>query len=138
MTNFSWELAFVSASLLVAVLVFLESAMVDRNGGKMPQAGQFAIVSLSTTIWTVVSCVAWYFLDFRGVMAAVPAVYPLYSLLGLIYSNYLLRNEDIPDDPLDLVLPQKYLRFCQSFALVYAGLCLAAIADGLGLIKLPI
>lgn len=138
MIQFSWELAFLSAAPFVGLLVYIEANMLTHSGGKMPQNNSFAFISLTTTAWTLISCLAWYFLDFKGIAAAVPAVYPLYSLLGIIYSNYLLKDADVPDDPLELVISAKYLQFCKSFALVFIGLCLAVLADMLNVVKLPL
>lgn len=132
MVLFTLQTWFIIASLLVAVLVVVESMMLMKNEGKMPKHSGFAIISLITTSWTVVSCLALYFLDFARIGIAVPVMYPLYSLLGFLYSAKLMRKDDLPDDPMDLVVPAKYLQFCQSFGLVYALLCIVALVEQMG------
>ncbi|MFC0821116.1 hypothetical protein [Moraxella marmotae] len=135
MTLYSLENLLIVCSLLVAILVMIESTLLERNGGKLLIGnGFFMIISLTTSVWSLVSCVAWYFLDFYGLGLAVVASYPLYALLGLVYSMHLMRGTDV-DDPADVALPAQYLSFCKSFGLVYAVLCACALAQVMGWLK---
>lgn len=127
-TNFlsvlsEFEILYVLVSLIIAVLIWLESSWVLRNQGKLPESNVFAVISLMTSSWLVVSGLALFFLEFDGIMMSVPVIYGIYSLLGWVYGVRLVSTKDI-DDPKDLVLPEKYLNFCRSFALVFALLCI--------------
>lgn len=119
----SYEYLYILASFVVAVLIWTESALVAKNHGKLPQSSTFfAIISLITSSWFIVSGAVLYFLDFDGVTISVPVVYGVYSVMSWIKGAKLMSH-DLPDDPTDIVLPAKYLTYTQSFALVFAGLC---------------
>lgn len=75
---------YILASLIIAILIWVESAWVARNGGKIPQNNLFAVISILTSSWLIVSGLALYFLEFDGVLMSVPVVYGVYSLLGWI------------------------------------------------------
>lgn len=121
-----FEVLYVVASLAIAILIWVECSWVLRNKGKLPKSNVFAVISLMTSSWLVVSGLALFFLDFRGLMMSVPVVYGIYSLMGWIYGARLISVADI-DDPMDLVLPEQYLNFCRSFAFVFAILCLLVL-----------
>lgn len=136
MPDFSIEVVFVALSLIIAIFVMIESTLLERNGGKLLlNNGAFMLISLSTSAWMVAAFLAWYFLDLRGLSLVVAMVYPLYGLLGLVYSAMLMRGIEV-DDPAEVALPKKYLSFCKSFGLVYSVLCLAALLESIGLIQL--
>lgn len=99
-----FEVLYVVASLAIAILTWVECSWVLRNKGKLPKSNVFAVISLMTSSWLVVSGLALFFLDFRGLMMSVPVVYGIYSLMGWIYGARLISVADI-DDPMDLVLP---------------------------------
>lgn len=132
--KFDLVTCFLVLSLLMACLVYVEAALLLKNQGKMPQSNFFAVISLMTSVWVLVSAVAWYFLDFAQFGSAVAVAYPLYALIGFFYSGSLIKSEDLPDDPMDMVVPAKYLSFCQSFAQVYGLASVLALAQVLGLI----
>ena len=132
------DVIFIAASLIVGLFVVIESSVMIKNDGKMPMLTAFAIIGIITSTWTFVACLAFYFLDFGLLGTAVAAVYPLYSILSLLYSTKLLRGTDLPDDPMDIALPLPYLQFCQAFGLVYAVLCVAALFEVYGVLKLPL
>jgi|GEM_PF-330932 len=117
---------YILASLIIAILIWVESAWVARNGGKIPQNNLFAVISILTSSWLIVSGLALYFLEFDGVLMSVPVVYGVYSLLGWIKGAKLI-GDDLPDDPKEIVLPSKYLTYSQSFALVFAVLCVGML-----------
>lgn len=119
---------YVVASLIIAILIWTESILLAKNQGKLPSTALFSVISVLTSSWLVVSGVALYFLDFHGVMMSVPVVYGIYSVMGWIYGARLI--DDVPDDPKDFVVPAKYLTYSKSFALVFAGLCVAVLAMG--------
>lgn len=133
----SLQNAFLVASFIVAVLVFIEAAMIRANAGKLPQHTPFMLVSLVTSVWSLVSLAAIFFITLEPLPQAVAAIYPLYALLSLVYSARLMKDEDVPDDPFDIVIPAKHLSFNQSFALVFAPLCALALAQALGWVSLP-
>lgn len=118
----NYEYLYILASFIVAVLIWTESALVTKNGGRLPESTFFAVISIITSSWLVVSGVALYFLDFDGVAISVPVVYGVYSVLGWI-KGVKLMGDDLPDDPKNIVLPAKYLAYSQSFALVFAIFC---------------
>ncbi len=117
-----FETLYIVASYIIAVFIWLESTWVLNNDGKLPESNIFAVVSLATSSWLVVSGLALFFLEFNGLSMSVPVAYGIYSLMGWIYGARLISTKDI-DDPKDIVLPVKYLNFCRSFALVFALLC---------------
>lgn len=118
------EVLYVIASLVVAVLIWVEASLLHKNQGKFPTTRLFAVVSLITSSWLLVSGVALYFLEFEGIAKAVPVVYGIYSVMGWIYGARLM---EVPDDPRDLVVPDKYLSYSKSFSLVFTGLCVATL-----------
>lgn len=121
---------YILASFVVAVLIWVEAIYLTNNGGKMPSNRLFAIISLITSSWLIVSGLALYFLDFHGVMMSVPVVYGIYSVMGWIYGARLI--DDVPDNPSDFVVPTKYLTYCKSFSLVFGMLCVGVLAGALG------
>ncbi|WP_227543412.1 hypothetical protein [Moraxella cuniculi] len=136
MMDFTLENIFVILSFFISWLVMLESFLLEKNGGKLPLDNQpFMIASLMSSAWSVASLLAWWLLSFTGLGLVVVIVYPLYSLLGFIYSTVLIRDAKVLR-PEDLVLPVKYLHFCRSFGLVYMLLCLCALAERMGMLQL--
>lgn len=123
LTHATLENLYIVASLIVAVLIWVESQMLDKNAGKFPDNGIFSMISLLTSAWLVVSGAALYFLEFGRFAISVPVVYGIYSVMGWFYGARLMQDTGIPDDPRDLVVPVKYLAFSKSFSLVFTGLC---------------
>lgn len=121
------SILYVLASLVIAVLTWVESAWVTKNKGKLPQSTAFAIISILTSSWFIISGVALYFLDFEGILISVPVVYGVYSLLSWVKGMRLI-GDDLPDNPKDIVLPTKYLIYTQSFALVFGLFCVTMLA----------
>ncbi|MDO5651724.1 MAG: hypothetical protein Q4G13_06285 [Moraxella sp.] len=117
------EMVYVALSAVVAILVWVEAMLLRKNAGKLPDSMVFYAVSMTSSVWVVISAIALYFLDFVGVAISVPVAYGLYTLLGWVYSARLLGKDGLPDSPDDIVMPDKYLAFSQSFALVFFGLC---------------
>lgn len=122
------SILYILASLVVAVLIWAESALIIKNGGKLPESSTFTIISIITSSWLIISGVALYFLEFDGVMMTVPIIYGLYSVMGWFKGVKLMEN-DVPDDPRDIVLPAKYLTYTQGFAVVFAGFCMLLLAQ---------
>lgn len=118
----NFERIYIFASLVVAVLIWLENRWILQNDGKLPQFGAFVIVSLITSSWLVVSGLALFFLDFNNLQMSVPASYGVYFLASWIYGSRVISLADI-DDPMDLVMPKKYLDFCSGFSLAFLALC---------------
>lgn len=121
------SILYILASLAIAVLTWVESAWIRRNGGKLPESSTFAVISILTSSWFIISGVALYFLDFEGILISVPVVYGVYSLLSWVKGMRLI-GDDLPDNPKDIVLPTKYLIYTQSFALVFGLFCVAMLA----------
>ncbi len=127
---------YVCTSLFVALSVIIEATLLEKNGGKMPVGRMFMVVSIFSTAWTLVSGLAWFFLELELFGSVVAFVYPLYSILGLLYSARLMRGVDLPDDPAQIALPIKYLHYCRSFGIVYFALCLVAVFELFGRIQI--
>lgn len=121
------SILYVLASLVIAVLTWVESAWVTKNKGKLPQSTAFAIISILTSSWLIISGVALYFLEFQGLLICVPVVYGVYSLTSW-FVGMRLMGDDLPDDPADIVLPAKYLTYTQSFALVFGLFCVGILS----------
>lgn len=119
---------YVLASFVVAILIWTESTLIAKNAGKLPESTIFAIISIITSSWLIISAMALYFLEFHGVAISVPVVYGVYSVLSWIKGARLM-GDDLPDDPKDIVLPANYLSYTQAFALVFAGLCGALLVQ---------
>lgn len=117
------ERMYVLASLVMAVLVWIETTWIRNNQGKLPESSVFAIISLMTSSWLVVSGLALFFLDFDNLQMSVAVSYGVYFVASWIYGAKLISVADI-DDPMDLVMPPKYLDFGRAFALVFAFLCI--------------
>lgn len=127
LSQIDFERAYVVASLLVAILVWVEASWVLHNKGKLPDSGTFAIISLITSSWLVASGLAMFFLQLDHLQMSVAAVYGVYCVAGWFYSAKLISLTDI-DDPMDLVMPDKYLDFGRAFALVFAVLCIFVLS----------
>lgn len=123
----SAQTLYIAISAIIAVGIWVQITLLRRNQGKMPQSSLFHLLSLADTIWVLVSAAALYFLDFNKLAIAVPAVYGIYTFLGFFYAARTITNDNIPDNPEDIVFDNRYLNFCQSFALVFFGLCLVAL-----------
>lgn len=129
MTNLPTFVSFyLIASACVAVGIWLQIVMLRKNLGKMPQSPLFHILSLFDSLWVLVSGVALYFLDFESFTISVPVVYTVYTILGFFYAGYTMgEQETLPSSPDEIVFDGRYLNFCQSFALVFFGLCLLSL-----------
>lgn len=135
----SFEMTYIAASAVVAVGIFIQSIMLRRHQGKMPSSPTFRFLSLMDSVWVLVSAAALYFLDFDHLAISVPVVYGIYTLLGFFYAAKTIKGEhsDIPETPEDIVFDVRYLNFCQSFALVFFGLCLVLLLSAYQFIHLP-
>lgn len=118
----SFERIYILASAMIAVLIWIEASWMLKNAGKLPQSALFAWISLMTTAWLAVSGLALFFLEFDGLQMSVPASYGVYLLASWLYGAKMISNTDA-DDPMDFVMPDKYLNFCRAFALVFFALC---------------
>ncbi|MDO4700260.1 MAG: hypothetical protein Q4A69_06215, partial [Moraxella sp.] len=116
------EKMYVVGGLGIAICIWVEAIMLEKNAGRFLQDSVlFAVISLLTLIWLLVSAAALYFLQFDRYAISVPVVYGIYSVMGWVYGAKLV--DKLPDDPRELVMPAKYLVFSKSFALVFAALC---------------
>ncbi|UNU72799.1 hypothetical protein LU293_06735 [Moraxella nasovis] len=115
-----WEKAYIVASLIVAVMIWIEATMLSCNDGKLPEQVGFMMVSMITSSWLVISGLALWFLEFDSFAMAVPVMYGVYSVLGWFYGAKLMAKTDVPDNPADFVVPAKYLVFSKSFAIAFA------------------
>lgn len=125
-TFFEWltpEVAYVSLSAFVALLIWLEGQMLKKSAGKLPESKLFHISSLLDTVWFFISVVAFYYFDLNPLALAVPAAYGIYTVFGWVYGTRLLKRQGMPDSPKELVIPNKYIAYSQSFALIFFGLC---------------
>lgn len=120
---------YVVCSLVIAVLIWVESAMLAHNGGKFPEHGAFGVVSLLTSVWLVISGLALYFLELGRFAISVPIVYAIYSVAGWIYGARLMRDVTIPDDPREIIVPMPYLSYSRGFAVAFAALCIFVLAS---------
>lgn len=117
------ELGYVLLSAVVAVLIWLEGQMLKKTAGKLPDSKFFHISSLIDTAWFFISIAVLYLLDLSSLALAVPAAYGIYTIFGWIYGSRLLKRDGIPDSPKELVIPDKYIAYSQSFALIFFSLC---------------
>lgn len=119
-----WEYVYVLLSLGIAILIWVESTLLERNERKFPKNSAFGMVSMATSSWLLISGLALWLLEFDRFAVSVPVMYAIYSVMGWVYGARLMRDTGMPDDPMDVVIPAKYLSFNKSFALSFAGLCL--------------
>ena len=125
--DFNVEKLYIALSAIVAILIWLEAAMLRANQGKIPSSTLFYAIGAINSVWVLVTGAAWYFLEFDSLFMSVPAVYLLYVVAGWVYGARLVRDADEITDPADLVFSGQYLAFFQSFALVFFGLCLGVL-----------
>lgn len=117
------QMVYVIGSAVVAVLIWIEAAMLKKNAGKLPKSALFQLSSVLDTAWFFVSIAALYLIDFMPIALSIPAAYGVYTMFGWIYGSRLLRKKGIPDSPKDLIVPSKYIDYSQSFAVVFFLLC---------------
>lgn len=122
------ELLYLIASALVAVGIWVQIVILRKNAGKMPESSIFYILSLIDSAWVLVSGLALYFLDFDKFAISVPVVYGIYTVLGFFYAAHTMgEQETLPSSPDEIEFDGRYLNFCQSFALVFFGLCMLSL-----------
>lgn len=121
------QLLYVISSGVVAILIWIETMMLKKNGGKLPKSAFFQLSSLIDTVWFFVSVAVLYLVDFAPIAVTVPAAYGLYTVFGWIYGSKLLRKKGLPDSPKDLIVPNKYIAYSQSFAQVFFVLCIIVV-----------
>lgn len=125
---FEFESVYVMLSVVIALGIWMQISLLRRNGGKMPKATSFHVLSLSDSLWAPISVAAWFFLDFNDIAITVPISYMVYTVLGWVYAAKTIKAGDtLPERPEDIVFDKGYLSFCQSFALVFFGLCLTVL-----------
>ena len=122
------QFAYVTASAIVAVLIWVEGAMLKKNQGKLPKSRFFQASSLLDTLWFFISVVILYTIDLTPLALAIPAAYGIYTVFGWFYGIRLLKRKGIPSTPKDLVVPSKYIAYSQSFALIFFALCLLVLS----------
>lgn len=126
--NLSLEMVYVALSAVIAFGIWIQIALLRRNQGRMPKTTVFHILSLSDSLWVPISVATWFFLDFDQFAITIPVAYIVYTVLGWIYAAKTIWVSDVPPkSPEDIVFNDKYLNFCQSFALVFFGLCLVVM-----------
>lgn len=134
--NLSMEFFYVIASMVVAVGVFLQGWFLSKNDGKMPDNSLFYIFSLLEMLWILVSALSLYFLEFDNLALCVPVSYLIYSLLSFFYgATDSINTETLPTNIEDIAVGQKYISFCQSFALVFLGLCVGVLHFSFNLLQ---
>lgn len=137
---FEFESLYIALSAIIAFVIWIQISLLRRNGGRMPRATIFHILSLSDSLWVPISVAAWFFLDFDELAITVPVSYMVYTVLGWVYAAKTIKAGDtLPERPEDIVFDKGYLSFCQSFALVFFGLCLMVLflpQDKLSFVKI--
>ena len=123
------QFAYVTASAIVAVLIWVEGAMLKKNQGKLPKSRFFQVSSLLDTLWFFISVVILYTIDLTPLALAIPAAYGIYTVFGWFYGIRLLKRKGIPSTPKDLVVPSKYIAYSQSFSLIFFTLCLLVLSS---------
>lgn len=123
------QFIYIALSAVVAVLIWIEGAMLKNSDGKLPQSTFFKLSSLVDTAWFFVSVLMLYVIDLTPLAVVVPAAYGIYTVFGWIYGTRLLKRKGIPDSPADLVVPIKYIAYSQSFSLIFFALCLLVLAS---------
>ncbi len=117
------QLFYVIFSGVVAIFIWIEAFMLKKNSGKLPKSTLFQLSSLLDTAWFFVSVAVLYLVDLTPIALVIPAAYGVYTLVGWVYGSRLLRKKGIPDSPKDLIVPNKYIAYSQSFAQVFFLLC---------------
>lgn len=126
---------YVIASMIVAIGILIQGWFLYKNQGKLPNLPLFHLLSLLESCWVLVSGLALYFLDFDNLAICVPVVYLAYTLLGFFYASKTMSSKEAPPTTLDeIVIDTRYISFCQSFAVVYLGLCGATLYFSFGLL----
>lgn len=123
------QFVYVTLSAVIAVLIWIEGEMLKKTKGKLPKSKFFQISSFLDTVWFFISVVVLYAIDLTPLAIAVPAAYGLYTTFGWIYGTRLLKRKGIPDSPKDLVIPDKYIAYSQSFSLIFFALCLLVLSS---------
>ena len=123
------QFAYIVGSAIVAVLIWIEGQMLKGNKGKLPKSSLFRISSLLDTAWFFISVAMLYVIDLTPLAVAVPAAYGIYTVFGWVYGTRLLKRRGIPDSAEDLVVPDKYIAYSQSFALIFFALCLLVLSS---------
>ncbi len=123
-----WSLLYVLFSLIVAIFTWIRADLIMKKQGKSLNGGFFQFMSVVCSLWIFISMAALYFLDFSRYAISIPVVYIIYRVGGLIYSSQLLKEEDLPTNIDDFVIPNKYLIYSKSFALTFTLLCVCVMA----------
>lgn len=136
----SFETTYVAASAAVAVGIFAQMVWIRLCEGELPSSPVFSLLSWIDALWFLVSLWAFFFLDFDRVAICVPVVYGIYIVLAFVYGLKTMKSKKgdfFPEDGDDMVFDSRYLNFCQSFALVFFGFCVAALLSAYRLVYFP-
>ncbi|MDO5768221.1 MAG: hypothetical protein Q4P13_01840 [Psychrobacter sp.] len=123
----SLEVCYIVLSAVVAILIWYEGQALKKTGGKLPPSKLFHFSSLLDTVWFFISLLVLYTVNLSSLGHAVPVAYTIYTIFGWIYGTKLLKKKGLPDSPSDLVIPEKYIAYSQSFALIFFSLCLLVL-----------
>lgn len=122
-----WSFLYVLFSLVVAIFTWVRADLIMKKRGKLLDGAFFQFMSVICSLWILASIAALYFLDFGRYAISVPVMYVIYRIGGFIYSSQLLKDEDLPANPSDFVIPDKYLIYSKSFALAFVLLCVCVM-----------
>lgn len=118
---------YVLASTFIAVGIVIQNWLLRKNQGKLPDTTFFYLLSLLESCWAVVSGLALYFLDFDNLTICVPVSYLVYTVFGFFHASNTIDFKDnsntMPTSLDDIVIGHRHINFCQSFGLVFLGLC---------------
>lgn len=123
------ELVYLLLSIGVALLIWFEGQKLKQTQGKLPKSTWFHLSSLMDTAWFFVSLAVFYFIDLTPLAMVVPVAYGIYTVFGWIYGTRLIKKNGLPDSAEDLVIPEPYVAYSQSFAVIFLLLCVTVIGS---------
>lgn len=133
--NLPVEFFYVIASMVVAVGIILQGWFLNKTNGKMPENNLFYVCSLLEMVWILISGLSLYFLEFDNLAICVPVGYLVYGFLSFFYGAKTINSETLPSSLDDIAISQQYISFCQSFAVVFLGLCAGVLYFSFNLLQ---
>ncbi|ELP6759761.1 hypothetical protein [Vibrio vulnificus] len=109
---------YLGISVIVGLVVIYDGYLVIKNSGVI-KVGQFSIVTTTIEfLWTIVSIVALFNLEFQNWQRLIPVFYVTHNVLGWAYGVWLVAQNPTEQSG-QTTVPMWYAKFGFNFGVVF-------------------
>ncbi len=109
---------YLGISVIIGLIVIYDGYLIVKNSGVI-KAGQFSVVTTTIEfLWTIVSIVALFNLEFQNWQILIPVFYVTHNILGWAYGVWLVAQN--PTEKSDqITVPIWYAKFGFNFGVFF-------------------